>query len=87
MDKDRAVQRLLGLVQYVLEKFTMNLARLTEPLRRVSGINSTFTWGGEQEAAFTAIKRELSNVTRLSYYSRTEATYVFADARQVMKVS
>lgn len=69
----------LGLVNY-LGKFIPDLATLTTPLRRLLKKNIPFSWGKEQQHAFSKIKDILSNPKNLGYYSPLDKTIVIADA-------
>ena len=61
----------------------MDLAALTEPLRMVARADGIFHWGELQAEAFERIKQELEKVLELSYHSKTDRTYTFADASSV----
>ena len=58
----------------------MDSAALTEPLRMVARADGIFHWGELQTETFERIKQELEKVVELSYYSKTDRTYTFADA-------
>lgn len=72
----------LGLVNFV-GKFIPNLATITEPLRRLTKKNESFTWQTEQQSAFDKIKESLSSEQALGYYSVLDRTQLYADASPV----
>lgn len=82
------VQSFLGLVNYV-GKWIPNLATLTEPLRELlklklsKGADISMHWHNNQREAFNALKRAMTQITRLGYYDPHDRTLVFADASPV----
>ena len=73
------LRRFLGTVNH-LSKFSPNLATLTQPLRQLLGKNNQWEWGPNQDAAFTAVKQELTAPTVLTLYDPNANTKISADA-------
>ena len=73
------LKRFLGTVNY-LSKFSPNLATLTQPLRQLLGKTYRWEWGPNQDAAFTAVKQELTAPTVLKLYDPSAETKISADA-------
>ena len=63
-----------------LTKFMPNLAHLIQPLRELLSKSRTWTWGPDQDNAFSLVKAELSKPTTLSLYDPQALTKVSADA-------
>ena len=61
-----AVQRLLGLTQY-LAKFLPRLSDMTKPLRELTMEDVGFQWDEPQQAAFDALKASVTNTPVLRY--------------------
>ena len=59
------LQSFLGLVNY-LNRFSPALADLTVPLRALCKKNTLFTWESSQQAAFEAIKKEITSTPVLA---------------------
>ena len=76
------VRSILGLVNFCAA-FILNLATISEPLRRLTRKNVTFTWGKEQENAFKLLKSQLANAGTLGIFSVHARTRVIADASPV----
>lgn len=55
-DDKRAVQRLLGCVNY-LSRFMPTISEVSEPLRKLTEKNALFVWESQQEEAFQTIKK------------------------------
>ena len=72
-DDKRAVQRLLGCVNY-LSRFMPQLSKVSEPLRKLTEKNVMFTLDSSQEEAFQAIKSMISSAPLLKYYNTSLAT-------------
>ena len=66
-----AVQRLLGLTQY-LAKFLPRLSDMTKPLRELTTKDVDFQWDEPQQAAFDALKAAVTNTPVLWYYDLEE---------------
>ena len=60
------LQSFLGLVNY-LNRFSPALADLTVPLRALCKKDTLFPWESSQEAAFEAIKKEITSAPVLAY--------------------
>ena len=73
------LRRFLGTVNH-LSKFSPNLATLTQPLRQLLGKHNQWEWGPNQDAAFTAVKQELTAPTVLTLYDPNANTKISADA-------
>ena len=73
------VQRFLGMVNQ-LGSFSQRLADLSQPLRELLSTKRAWTWGSDQEQAFTNIKTELSADTVLALYNPKAKTKVSAVA-------
>ena len=63
-----------------LSKFSPNLATLTQPLRQLLVKNNQWEWGPNQDAAFAAVKQELTAPTVLTLYDPNVNTKISADA-------
>ncbi|XP_043865317.1 uncharacterized protein K02A2.6-like [Drosophila mojavensis] len=72
----------LGLVTYV-GKFIPDLANTTEPLRRLIKANTTFEWSVKEQRAFDILKKQVVEVTNLSYFNKNFRTCLIADASPV----
>ncbi len=57
----------MGMVNQ-LNKFTPNIAELSQPLRELLSTKRAWVWGSSQDAAFEAIKKELTQPTVLALY-------------------
>ena len=66
-----AVQRLLGLTQY-LAKFLPLLSDMTKPLRELTTKDVDFQWHEPHQAAFDALKAAVTNTPVLRYYNLEE---------------
>ena len=77
-----AVQRLLGMVNF-LSRFTPHLSTMCEPLRRLVETDAPFEWRHEQQQAFEAIKRAVSDAPTLKYYDVNRPVTVECDASSV----
>ena len=73
------LRRFLGMVNQ-LEKFTPQLADLTQPLRGLLSKGNTWLWSTEQSNAFNRLKEELSKPTTLALYDLHAPTKLSADA-------
>ena len=76
---EAAVQRLLGMVNYV-SKFIPNLSDFTTPLRTLLHQNVLWHWEKQQETSFKAIKESLTLAPVLGYYDAQKALTVQVDA-------
>ena len=76
-----AVQRLLGLTQY-LAKFLPRLSDMTKPLRELTAKDVDFQWDEPQQTAFDALKAAVTNTPVLRYYNLEEEVTLQCDASQ-----
>ena len=74
-----ALRRFLGMVNH-LGKFSPRLGEITQPLRELLTSKRSWTWGPDQQSAFSEIKSELSKPTLLSLYNPMIPCKVSADA-------
>ena len=72
------LQSFLGLVNY-LNRFGPALADLTAPLRPLCK-DTLFTWESSQEAAFEAIKKEITSAPVLAYFDQSKTSTIQSDA-------
>ncbi len=63
-----------------LGKFSPRLAELGRPLRERLSSKNTWTWGPEQERAFSSVKEEIIKPTVLTHYNPEASTKISADA-------
>lgn len=73
------LRRFLGMVNQ-LEKFTPNLAELTQPLRELLSKSNAWVWGPVQSKAFSQVKQELAKPATLALYDPEARTRISADA-------
>lgn len=69
----------LGLVTFV-GRFIPNLATVNAPLRELLRKDNKFNWTPIHQDSFVALKKEISNIKTLGYYSVKDRTRVIADA-------
>ena len=69
------LQSFLGLVNY-LNRFSPALADLTVPLRALCKKDTLFTWESSQEAAFEAIKKEITSAPVLAYFDQSKTSTI-----------
>lgn len=76
----KGIQTFLGCANYLLQ-FIPNLSEMTEPLRRLCQTEKfDFAWQGQQEEAFTKIKRQLTKTPTLAYFDQTKPIILQTDA-------
>ena len=63
--------------------FILDLATISEPLRRLTKAGTPFAFGREQKEAFEELKRRLSSAETLGYFEKDAPTQVVADASLV----
>ena len=80
-DDKRAVQRLLGCVNY-LSRFMPTISEVSEPLRKLTEKNALFVWESQQEEAFQTIKNMISSTPVLKYYDVANETTIQCDASE-----
>ena len=73
------LRRFLGMTNQ-LGKFSPRLAELGQPLRELLSSKNTWTWGPEQERAFSNMKEEITKSTVLAHYDPQAPTKISADA-------
>ena len=73
------LRRFLGMANQ-LGKFSPHLAEISQPLRELLSTRRSWTWGPDQQAAFTQVQKELSQPTVLALYDPKAPTKVSADA-------
>ena len=71
LDDVAAVQRLLGLAQY-LTKFLPHLSSITKPLHELTRNDTKWTWGLAQQKAMETLKQAVSSAPVLRYYNLQE---------------
>ena len=76
------VRSFLGLVNFCA-RFIPDLATVSEPLRRLTRKDVHFSWGKEQEVAFSELKKRLAKTETLSYFDSAAKTRVITDASPV----
>ena len=76
-----AVQRLLGLVQY-LSKFLPRLSDMTKPLRELTQKDVAWVWGPPQDQALEKLKIAVASTPVLKYYNLQEEVTLQCDASQ-----
>ena len=80
-DDKRAVQRLLGCVNY-LSRFIPTFSEVSEPLRKLTEKSALFVWESQQEEAFQSIKHMISSTPVLKYYDAASETTIQCDASE-----
>ena len=73
------IQSLLGMAQYS-SRFIPNFSNLTAPLRKLTYKDAKWSWGEEEEKAFTALRTALSDKSVLGYYEIGQQTELHVDA-------
>ena len=81
-DNVSSLKSFLGSVQFY-SKFLPNLATVTEPLYKLKGNNTKWSWNEEQEVAFTSLKQMLSTETVLAHFDPSLPIGVSCDASSV----
>ena len=76
------VRSFLGLVNFC-SHLIKDYATLTEPLRKLTKKDATFTWNKEQQASFKKLKESLTNASTMCYYQPNADTKVIVDASPV----
>ena len=76
-----AVQRLLGLAQY-LSKFLPHLSDITKPLRELTRKDVEWSWDHSQQQALEKLKKAVSSTPVLWYYNLQEEVTLQCDASQ-----
>ena len=76
------VRSFLGMTNYV-SRFINNYSSITEPLRRLTKQESTFTWTAEQEEAFIRLKDSLVSDQVMTYFNPSLPSELWVDASPV----
>ena len=72
------LQSYLGLVNY-LNCLSPILAELTAPLRVFCKKDTLFTWESAQQAAFKAVKKEITKAPVLAYFDKCKSSIIQSD--------
>ena len=73
------LRRFLGMANQ-LGKFSPHLAESSQPLRELLSTRQSWTWGPDQQTAFTTVQKKLSQPTVLALYDPKAPTKVSANA-------
>ena len=76
------VKSFLGMMNYSA-RFIPNYATLSEPLRRLTRHEATWTWSTEQENAFMQLKQSLTADTVIAYFDPSKEIEIIVDASPV----
>ena len=79
--KSLELQSYPGLVN-CFNRFSPILAELTAPMRVLGKKDTPFTWESTQQAAFEAIKNEITKATVLAYFDKSKSCIIQSDASQ-----
>jgi transposase InsO family protein len=74
-----ATRRFIGMVNY-LGRFVPNLATVLRPLNALLHKDAAWLWGPEQQAAFSQVKKLLTQPPTLAFYDVKRETVVCSDA-------
>ncbi|CAL8130302.1 unnamed protein product [Orchesella dallaii] len=77
----KAVQRLLGMVQY-LAKFLPRLSDTAEPLRRLTDDSVDWDWKAEHEDSFQKLRKLATAAPVLAYYDMKKSVTIQCDASE-----
>ena len=80
-DDKRAVQRLLGCVNY-LSRFMPTISEVSEPPCKLTEKSALFVWESQQEEAFQSIKHMIRSIPVLKYYDVASETTIQCDASE-----
>ena len=69
----------MGMIKQ-LGKFSSHLAELSQPLRELLSTKRSWTWGPNQDQAFSELKAEITRPTVLALYDPQAETKISADA-------
>lgn len=75
----KSLQSFLGLVNY-LTRYSGRLPTLSAPLRDLTKKDTAYSWGPEQDWAFTEVKKEVSSLGVLRYFDLHAETVIETDA-------
>ena len=73
------LQSFLGLVKY-LNRYSPNLAQISEPLQRLCKQDTVYAWESQQQEAFEAIKAVITKAPVLAYFDKDKKHYIQTDA-------
>jgi len=73
------LRRFLGMINQ-MNRFSPNLAQLSQPLREILSTKKTWIWGPAQQEAFEKLKAEIATPTVLTHYDVLADTKISADA-------
>lgn len=76
------LRSLLGTINFC-GRFIPNLADLTHPLRRLAKKDTIWSWGTNEQLAFTKLKEKLSAASSLTYFDGTLKIFLTVDASPV----
>ena len=76
------LRSLLGMASYV-SRIIPNFATVTEPLRRLTRVNTPWEWGTEQKKALEELHSLLKSNTTMAYYNPAKHTELVVDASPV----
>ena len=80
-DDKKAVQRLLGCVNYV-SRSVPKISEVSEPLRKLTEKNAMFVWESQQEEPFQTIKNMISSTPVFKYYDVASETTIQCNASE-----
>ena len=63
-----------------MNRFSPNIAELSQPLRELLSAKKAWTWGPPQQESFEKVKAEIATPSVLAHYDVTADTKVCADA-------
>ena len=73
------LRRFIGMTNQ-MNRFSPNLAQLSQPLRELLSTKRTWIWGPAQQEAFEKLKAEIATPTVLAHYDVLADTRISADA-------
>ena len=77
------VRSFLGLANYS-SRFIPHFATLSEPLRRLTRIETPFNFGPEQKKSFESLKQKMAEACTLAYFDKNAPTKIITDASPVV---
>ena len=69
------LQSFLGLVKY-LNRYSNNLAQISEPLQRLCKKDTVYAWESQQQEAFETIKAVITSTPVLAYFDKNKKHYI-----------
>lgn len=73
------LQSYTGLANY-FNRFSPILTELTAPMRVLGKKDTPFTWESTRQAAFEAIKNEITKAPVLAYFDKSKSCIIQSDA-------